>query len=173
LSVKRHPAEVAAASITDYSSDHLNYRLPIALAFLLFSGATINAQGGVVESAHHSDGFLDFASSLVQPEVPDKYSLELRSTSSVDIVVGHARKDQSGDILVSGLARQKFGASFGPNTRIEVVVRGPQGEIREQTSTDCYLRSPGHGLAAQAHFAVFLKSVPPPGSSVEISCHAG
>jgi hypothetical protein len=151
----------------------LNYRLPIALAFLLFSGATINAQGGVVESAHHSDGFLDFASSLVQPEVPDKYPLELRSTSSIDIVVGHARKDQSSAILVSGLARQKFGASFGPNTRIEVVVLGPQGEIREQTSTDCYLRSPGHGLAAQAHFAVFLKSVPPPGSSVEISCHAG
>ena len=164
---------VAAAFNTDYSSNSLKFRRLIALVFVLFYSAMLPARSGVVESAHHSDGFMDFASSLVQPEVPDKYPLELRSTSSVDIVVGHARKDQSGAILVSGLARQKFGASFGPNTRIEVVVRGPHGEIREQTATDCYLRSPGHGLAAQAHFAVFLKSVPLPGSSVEISCRPG
>ena len=46
--------------------------------------------------------------------------------------------------------------------RIEVVVRGPHGEVVEQAATDCYLRSPGHGLAAQAHFALYLKSMPPP-----------
>lgn len=108
---------------------------------------------------------------MIVPEVPDKYPLELLTTPSVDIVVGHARKDQAGAILVSGLARQTFGApSLGPNMRIEVVVRGPHGEVVEQAATDCYLRSPGHGLAAQAHFALYLKSVPPPGSSVEISC---
>ena len=129
---------------------------------------------GVVESARHSDGFLDFASALVQPEVPDKYPLELRSTALADIVVGHARKDQSGAILVSGLARQRLGASsLGPNMKIEVVVRDKNGEIVEHALTDCYLRSPGHGLAAQAHFAVYLKSVPPPGSAVEISCRPG
>ena len=143
----------------------------VALGLLLFGGIGYHARGGVVESAHNSDGFLDFASALAIPEVPDKYPLELLSTPSVDIVVGHARKDQSGGILVSGLARQRVGCcSLGPNMRLEVVVRGPHGEVLEQTTTDCYLRSPGHGLAAQAHFAVYLKSVPPPGSSVEISC---
>jgi hypothetical protein len=152
----------------------LKSRLLVAVSLLTFGGIAYHARGGVVESAHHSDGFLDFASALVVPEVPDKYPLELRSTPSVDIVVGHARKDQSGGILVSGLARQRFGASPpGPNMRIEVVVRGPHREVLEQTATDCYLRSPGHGLAAQAHFAVYLKSVPPPGSAVEISCQPG
>ena len=127
-----------------------------------------------MESAHHSDGFLDFASALIQPEVPDKYPLDLRSTPSANIVVGHARKDQSGAILVSGLARQRFGCcSRGPNMKIDVVVRGPRGEVIEQTVGDCYLRSPGHGLPAQAHFALYLKSVPPPGSAVEISCRPG
>ena len=130
-----------------------------------------HVRGGVVDSVRHSDGFLDFASALVVPEVPDKYPLELRTTPSVDIVVGHARKDQSGGILVSGLARKAFGAcSLGPSMKIAVVVRGPHREVLERTATDCYLRSPGHGLPAQCHFAVYLKSVPPPGSSVEISC---
>jgi hypothetical protein len=133
-----------------------------------------HARGGVAESAHHSDGFLDFAFALAVPEVPDKYPLELRSTPSVDIVVGHARMDQSGGILVSGLARQRMGCcSLGPNMRLEVVVRGRHREVLEQTTTDCYLRSPGHGLAAQAHFALYLKTVPPLGSSVEISCRPG
>lgn len=132
------------------------------------------AGGGVVDSARHSDGFLDFASAQVTAEVPDKYPLELRTTPCVDIVVGHARKDQSGGILVSGLARQTFGGpSLGPNMKIEVVVRGPQRQVLEQTASDCYLRSPGHGLPAQAHFALYLKSVPPPGSSVEIACRPG
>ena len=147
--------------------------MSVALGLLVL-GFVYHARGGVVESAHQSDGFLDFASSLVVPEVPDKYPLELHSTPTVDIVVGHARKDQSGAILVSGLARQRFGAApLGPNMRIEVVVRGPHREVLEQTATDCYVRSPGHGLAAQAHFAVYLKSVPPPGSAVEISCQPG
>jgi hypothetical protein len=124
-----------------------------------------------VESVRHSDGLLDSATSLIVPEVPDKYPLKLRTTSCVDIMIGHARKDQSGAILVSGLARQTFGApSLGPNMRIEAVVRGPSGEVVEKAATGCYLRSPGHGLPAQCHFAVYLKSVPPPGSSVEISC---
>ncbi|MBV9878451.1 MAG: hypothetical protein JO025_27210 [Verrucomicrobia bacterium] len=149
----------------------LKVRLLVALSLLLSGGVVYHARGGVVESVHHSDGFLDFASALVIPEVPDKYPLELRSTPFVDIVVGHARKDQSGGILVSGLARRSMGCcSLGPNMRLDVVVRGPHGEVLEQTTTDCYLRSPGHGLATQAHFAVYLKSVPPPGSSVEISC---
>ena len=142
-----------------------------ALGLLVFGGIAYHARAGVVESAHHSDGFLDFASALVVPEVPDKYPLELRSTPSVDIVVGHARKDQSGGILVSGLARERTGCcSLGPNMNLEVVVRGPHREVLEQSTTECYVRSPGHGLAAQAHFALYLKSVPPPGSSVEISC---
>jgi hypothetical protein len=151
----------------------LKYRLFIALALIaLRTGG--NVRGGVVDSAHHSDGFLDFASAILQPEVPDKYPLELRSSPSVNIVVGHARKDQSGAILVSGLARQRFGAcSLGPNMKLAVVVRGPQGDVLEQIVSDCYLRSPGHGLPAQAHFAVYLKSVPPPGSAVEISCRPG
>lgn len=152
----------------------MKYRLFIALLLFAFCAAGGYARGGVVESAHHSDGFLDFASAIVQPEVPDKYPLELRSTASVNIVVGHARKDESGAILVSGLARQNFGSSPpGPNMKIDVVVRGPQGEVLEQIASDCYLRSPGHGLPAQAHFAVYLKSVPPPGSAVEISCRPG
>jgi hypothetical protein len=152
----------------------LKYRLSIALAFVAVCFTADRVHGGPRESAQHSDGFLDFASALVVPEVPDKYPLELRSTPSVDIVVGHARKDQSGGILVSGLARERFGASHpGPNMRIEVVVRGPHGDVLEQTATDCYLRSPGHGLSAQAHFAVYLKSVPPRGSAVEISCQPG
>jgi hypothetical protein len=141
------------------------------LCLLVSGGIVYHARGGVVDSAHHSDGLVDFASALVVPEVPDKYPLELRSTPSVDIVVGHARKDQSGGILVSGLARQAFGAcSLGPGMKIAVVVRGPHREVLERTATDCYLRSPGHGLPAQCHFAVYLKSVPPSGSSVEISC---
>lgn len=161
---------VAGASITDYESFRLKFRLFVAFGLLVWGGIVYHARGGVVESAHHSDGFLDFASALAIPEVPDKYPLELRSTPSVDIVVGHARKDQSGGILVSGLARQRVGCSLGPNMSLNVVVRGPHREVLEQTTTDCYLRSPGHGLAAQAHFAVYLKSVPPPGSAVEISC---
>ena len=152
----------------------MKVRLFFALCLLVSGGIVYHARGGVVESAHHSDGFLDLGASLIVPEVPDKYPLELRTTSCVDILVGHARKDQSGAILVSGLARQTFGApSLGPNMRIEVVVRGPHGEVVEKAGTDCYLRSPGHGLAAQAHFALYLKSVPPPGSSVEISCRPG
>ena len=152
----------------------MKYGLFIALAVVAFCAIGGYVRGGVVESAHHSDGLLDFASAIVQPEVPDKYPLELRDTPSVNIVVGHARKDQSGAILVSGLARQKFGAcSLGPNMKIAVVVRGPHGEVLEQIVSDCYLRSPGHGLPAQAHFAVYLKSVPPPGSAVEISCRPG
>jgi hypothetical protein len=148
-------------------------RLFFALC-LLTGGSIYHARGGVVESVRRSDGFLDFASALAVPEVPDKYPLELRSTPSIDIVVGHARKDQSGGILVSGLARKTFGAcSPGPNMKIAVVVRGPHGEMLEQTVSDCYLRSAGHGLPAQAHFALYLKSVPPPGSSVEISCRPG
>lgn len=152
----------------------LQYRLSIPLGLVAFFATAGYLRAGVVESAHHSDGFLDFGSAIVVPEVPDKYPLELRSTPCVDIVIGHARKDQSGGILVSGLARQRFGASsHGPNMRIEVVVRGPHRDVLEQTTTNCYLRSPGHGLAAQAHFALFLKSVPPPGSAVEISCQPG
>ena len=165
------PIAVAAAPITDYESLRLKVCLLAAVSLLAFGGLVYHARGGVVESAHHSDGLLDLVSSFIVPEVPDKYPLELRSTPSVDIVVGHARKDQSGGILVSGLARQRMGCcSLGPNMNLEVVVRGPHREVLEQTTTDCYLRSPGHGLAAQAHFALYLKSVPPPGSSVEISC---
>jgi len=162
---------VAGAPITDYEFIRLKVHLLVAVSLLAFGGAVHHARGGVADSAHHSDGFLDFASALIIPEVPDKYPLELRSTPSVDIVVGHARKDQSGGILVSGLARERMGCcSLGPNMRLEVVVRGPNHDVLEQTTTECYLRSPGHGLAAQAHFAVYLKSVPPPGSAVEISC---
>ena len=165
---------LAAETNTIILTYQLKYRPTIALALVAFCAAAGYVYGGVVESAHHSDGFLDFASAIVQPEVPDKYPLELRSTPSVNIVVGHARKDRSGAILVSGLARQNFGAgSFGPNMKIDVVVRGPHGGILEQTASDCYLRSPGHGLPAQAHFAVYLKSVPPHGSAVEISCRPG
>jgi hypothetical protein len=165
---------VAGAPITDYQSIRLKFRSLIVLSLLTFGGAIYYARGGVVDSVHHSDGLLDLVSSFVVPEVPDKYPLELRSTPIVDIVVGHARKDQSGGILVSGLARQRMGAcTLGPNMKLEVVVRGPHHEVLEQTTTDCYLRSPGHGLAAQAHFAVYLKSVPPPGSAVEISCRPG
>ena len=164
---------VAGMPMTDYESIRLKLCLLVA-ASLAFGGMVYHARGGVVESAHHSDGFLDFASALVVPEIPDKYPLELRSTPSVDIVVGHARKDQSGGILVSGLARQRMGCcSLGPNMRLEVVVRGPHQDVLEQTTTDCYLHSSGHGLTAQAHFAVYLKSVPPPGSTVEISCRPG
>ena len=152
----------------------LKYRLYIALASVAFFVTAGYVSGGVAESAHHSDGFLDFATAIVQPEVPDKYPLELRSTPSVNIVIGHARKDQSGAILVSGLARQNFGAcSLGPDMKIDVAVRGPRGEVLERRASDCYMRSPGHGLPAQAHFAVYLKSVPPPGSAVEISCRPG
>ena len=122
---------------------------------------------------HRSDGFLDFASGIVQGEVPDKYPLELRSTPGVDIVVGHARKDQSGAILVSGLARRRFGSDCGPNMKIHVVVRGPDHQVLEQASTRCYLHDPGHGLTPQCHFALFLKGTPPPGSAVEISCEPG
>ncbi|MFZ0504193.1 MAG: hypothetical protein WAM44_10810, partial [Chthoniobacterales bacterium] len=157
--------------IRDYGFLRLKLRLFFALCLLASGGLVYHVRGGVVDSVRHSDGFLDFGSAMIVPEVPDKYPLELLTTPSVDIVVGHARKDQAGAILVSGLARQTFGApSLGPNMRIEVVVRGPHGEVVEQAATDCYLRSPGHGLAAQAHFALYLKSVPPPGSSVEISC---
>jgi hypothetical protein len=152
----------------------LKFRLFFALCLLVSGGILYHARGDVVDSVRHSDGFLDFGSALAVPEVPDKYPLELRTTPCVDIVVGHARKDQAGAILVSGLARQTFGApSLGPNMRIEVVVRGPHGKVVEQAATDCYLRSPGHGLAAQAHFALYLKSMPPAGSSVEISCRPG
>jgi hypothetical protein len=126
-----------------------------------------------MDSANHSDGFLDFASSMVQPEVPDKYPLQLQSTPGVDIVVGHARKDQSGAILVSGLARRRFGSACGPNMKIEVVVRAPDHSILEEAAARCYLHSPGHGLAAQCHFAVYLKAVPPAGSAVQISCQPG
>jgi hypothetical protein len=165
---------VAGESIADYESTRLKLRLLFVLSLLAFGGLVYYARGGVVESAHRSDGLLDLVSSFVVPEVPDKYPLELRSTPSVDIVVGHARKDQSGGILVSGLARQRTGAcTLGPNMKLEVVVRGPHREVLEQSTTDCYLRSPGHGLAAQAHFAVYLRSVPPPGSAVEISCRPG
>ena len=165
---------VAAAPITDYAFHRLKLRLSAVLGLLVLGGIVYHARGGVVDSARHSDGFLDFASALVVPEVPDKYPLELRSTPSVDIVVGHARKDQSGGILVSGLARQRMGScTLGPNMKLEAVVRGPHREILEKTTTACYLRSPGHGLSAQAHFAVYLKSVPPPGSAIEISCQPG
>ena len=165
---------VAGAPITDYESNRLKFRLLFVLSLLAFGGVVYYARGGVVDSAQHSDGLLDLVSSFVVPEVPDKYPLELRSTPTVDIVVGHARKDQSGGILVSGLARQRVGSfTPGPNMKLEVVVRGPHREVLEQTTTDCYLRSPGHGLAAQAHFALYLKSVPPPGSAVEISCLPG
>ena len=168
------PYRVAEAGLKDYFSSRLKFCSLIAPVLLVSCGMFCDVRGGPAQSAQHSDGFLDFASALVQPEVPDKYPLELRSTPSVDIVVGHARKDQSSAILVSGLARERFGAcSLGPNMRIEVVVRGPHREVLEQTATDCYLRSPGHGLPAQAHFAVYLKSVPPPGSTVEISCQPG
>jgi hypothetical protein len=165
---------VAQSSNPDYEFIRLKFRLLLFLTLLAFGGFVYCARGGVVDSAHHSDGLLDLVSSFVVPEVPDKYPLELRSTASIDIVVGHARKDQSGGILVSGLARQRTGAcTLGPNMKLEVVVRGPHREVLEQSTTDCYLRSPGHGLAAQAHFALYLKSVPPPGSAVEISCRPG
>lgn len=165
---------VAGAPNADYEPIRLKFRLLFVLSLLAFGGVVYHARGGVVDSAHHSDGLLDLVSSFVVPEVPDKYPLELRSTPTVDIVVGHARKDQSGGILVSGLARQRVGSgTLGPNMKLDVVVRGPHREVLEQTTTDCYLRSPGHGLAAQAHFALYLKSVPPPGSAVEISCRPG
>jgi hypothetical protein len=148
----------------------LKYCFSGALGFTLFCSVTYQARGGVVQSMQRSDGFLDFASAMIQSEVPDKYPLELRSTPGVDIVVGHARKDQSGAILVSGLARRRFGSVCGPNMKIEVVVRGPDNKVLEQAAGRGYFHSPGHGLSAQCHFAVYLKAAPPPGSAVEISC---
>jgi hypothetical protein len=151
----------------------LRYLFSLALTLFLFCSVTSQGAAGVMQSMHHSDGFLDFASGMVQAEVPDKYPLELRSTPGVDIVIGHARKDQSGAILVSGLARRRFGSDCGPNMKVEVVVRGPDRRVLEEASAPCYLYSPGHGLAAQCHFAVFLKATPPPGSAVEIFCEPG
>jgi hypothetical protein len=153
----------------------VKWRLSIALCLLLLSGPVISGRSDVVKSAFRSDGLLDFVFDLSGQEVPDKYPLQLRSTAFAQIAVGHAREDQSGRVLVSGLAQRRFGGpSFGPNARIEVVVHGRHNELLERTSTDCYLRSPGgHGLTATCHFAVFLRTVPPPESAIEISCRPG
>jgi hypothetical protein len=151
----------------------VKWRLLIALGLLLLPGPVLSGRSDLVKSVRRSDGVLDFAFDVGGHEVLDKYPLQLRSTAFADIAVGHARQDQSGGILVSGLAQRRFGApSFGPNARIEVVVRGRHDEVLERAATECYLRSPGgHGLAATCHFAVFLMTVPPPGAAIEISCH--
>src|SRR5262249_36574570 len=110
----------------------LRYLFSLALTLFLACSVTSQAGAGVMQSMDHSDGFFDFASGMVQAEVPDKDPRELRSTPGVDIVIGHARKDQSGAILVSGLARRRFGSDCGPNMKVEVVVRGPGRRVLEE-----------------------------------------
>ena len=145
------------------------------IIFVLLAGLGFGlpVRANVVTSARNSDGFLDFLTGLAG-EVPDKYPLRLARTSFAEIPVGHARKDQSSRILVSGLARCNCGRSArGPNANIEVVVRGPNNAVTERVVTSCYLRSTAKGLPPTCHFAVFLPTTPPPGSTVEISCHPG
>jgi len=154
-------------------SNTVKWRLLIALGLLLLPCLVQSGRSDIIKSARRSDGLLDFAFDVGGQEVPDKYPLQLRSTAFADIAVGHARADQSGGILASGLAQRRFGASFGPNAKIEVVVRGRHDEVLERAVTECYLRSSAHGLAATCHFAVFLTTVPPPGAAIEISCHPG